>query len=159
MPGTAAQWAPIAAFWLVLFAIAAVESLRPLRIDADRSGRRLITNIALGLINAGIISLVPVSTVIAAAWAADHRLGLLNLLALPAIAGWTATILLRSLASYWLHRLSHAVPLLWRVHRIPIIATPRSIFRPAFATTRLSWRSACWLIARWPSCSACRRRR
>lgn len=118
LPETAIQWAPFLAFWIVLFAIAAAESSRPLRLGGDQSAGRLVTNIALGLINACLISVVPLSTIFAAHWAADHGIGLLHLLALPAFAAWTATILLRSLATYALHRLSHAVPVLWRVHRI-----------------------------------------
>jgi sterol desaturase/sphingolipid hydroxylase (fatty acid hydroxylase superfamily) len=118
LPRTAAQWAPYAAFWLVLFVIAAVETARPLRGGGDASSRRLLTNIGLGLINAGLISVVPLSTIVAAEWAADRGIGLLNLVAIPTAAAWVATILLRSLATYALHRLSHSVPILWRVHRI-----------------------------------------
>jgi sterol desaturase/sphingolipid hydroxylase (fatty acid hydroxylase superfamily) len=42
----------------------------------------------------------------------------MNLVALPAVVAIVGTVLLRSLATYGVHRLSHAVPLLWRVHRV-----------------------------------------
>src|SRR5206468_11855622 len=41
-----------------------------------------------------------------------------NLIVPPLPVLIAATILLRSLATYGVHRLSHAIPLLWRVHRV-----------------------------------------
>ena len=116
--GAGADWLPMAAFWLLLFGLLACEALLPLhRAPAEPKGR-LTANFGLGLLNAALFATLPLSTVIAADWAEERGVGAMNALAVPAAASFAATILLRSLAAYGLHRLAHRVPLLWRMHRV-----------------------------------------
>jgi len=79
---------------------------------------RFATNFALMLMTAGLGILTPLSSVIAADWAELRGIGLFNLVAVPAALVLLATFLLRGMTLYWLHRLSHAVPMLWRLHRV-----------------------------------------
>lgn len=118
-----AAWLPFLLFWPVLIAIAAAELWRPLYVERNEPSSRIPVNVALGLINAGLAALLPLSTVLAAQWAATQQLGLLNLVGAPLLVAAAATVAIRSLASYGVHRLSHAVPLLWRIHRVHHIDT------------------------------------
>lgn len=111
-------WLPFLLFWPVLLAIAAAELWRPLYAGRDEPGSRIPVNVALGLINAGLAALLPLSTVLPAQWAAQQQFGLLNLIGAPLLVAAAATVAIRSLATYGVHRLSHAVPLLWRIHRV-----------------------------------------
>ena len=73
----------------------------------------------LSLLNSLVLRmLIPVAGVAGAIWAADSGLGLFNHLAAPSWLEVTLFILLFDLAIYGQHRLFHAVPLLWRLHRV-----------------------------------------
>jgi sterol desaturase/sphingolipid hydroxylase (fatty acid hydroxylase superfamily) len=111
-------WILAAVFWVTLIVLAAAETWRPLRADGAEPAGRIPGNIGMGLINAAIAFLLPVSTVFSAQWAARHGIGLLNQLSLPATAAAAATVAVRSLATYMNHCLSHRLPWLWRIHRV-----------------------------------------
>src|SRR3954465_2784407 len=110
-------WSAIG-LWTALVVLVAAEMWRPLLEGHEEPRGRIAGNVGMGLINAGLILVLPVSTVVSAEWAARHQLGLMNMIALPAAVVIVGTVLLRSLATYGVHRLSHAVPLFWRVHRV-----------------------------------------
>ena len=112
------DWVRLSAFWLFLFALLLLEQLLPIHGKPREARGRLVANFGLGLLNAVIFATLPVSTVLAAQWAHDHRIGVMNLVAMPAGIAFAATILLRSLNAYALHVLTHAVPWLWRIHRV-----------------------------------------
>jgi sterol desaturase/sphingolipid hydroxylase (fatty acid hydroxylase superfamily) len=118
LPRGGAGWLAFAAFWVVLFLLAAAELWRPLHEAKEEPAGRIPGNVALGLINAALGAALPLSTVLPAAWAARHGVGLLNRVALPTAAIVVATILIRNLATWLVHRASHAVPLFWRAHRV-----------------------------------------
>jgi sterol desaturase/sphingolipid hydroxylase (fatty acid hydroxylase superfamily) len=118
LPHGTAGWLAFGAFWTLLFLLAAAELWRPLHEGKEEPSGRIPGNIALGLANAGLGLLLPLSTVLPAAWAARHGVGLLNRIALPAVVVIVATVLLRNLATWLIHRASHAVPLFWRAHRV-----------------------------------------
>lgn len=113
-----AAWLPFLLFWPVLIAVAAAELWRPLYVGRSEPGSRIPVNVAFGLINAGIAALLPLSTVLSAAWAQRHDIGLLHLLDAPPAAAIISTVAIRSLATYFVHRASHAIPWLWRIHRV-----------------------------------------
>jgi sterol desaturase/sphingolipid hydroxylase (fatty acid hydroxylase superfamily) len=116
--GIPPAWLPAAGFLLFLILLAAAELASPLH-RAPREGRgRLTANFGLGILNALIFAAVPLSTLLAAEWARQHQIGLAHWLAFPAWAAVALTLIIRSLASYGLHRAAHAVPLLWRLHRV-----------------------------------------
>ena len=112
------DWLPMAGFWLLLFALLASEALLPIHRAPREPKGRLTANFGLGLLNAGLFATLPLSTVIAADWAREQGFGAMHALAVPAAASFAATVLLRSLAAYGLHRLAHRAPLLWRMHRV-----------------------------------------
>jgi sterol desaturase/sphingolipid hydroxylase (fatty acid hydroxylase superfamily) len=118
LPQGAADWLALGLFWGLLFALAAAERWQPLHRPADEPASRIPANFALGLLNAGIGTLLPVSTVASAAWAASHHAGLMNAVPLPAAALIVGTVVVRSLATWLAHRAAHAVPLFWRAHRV-----------------------------------------
>lgn len=113
-----AAWLPFLLFWPVLIAVAAAEMCRPLYVGRSEPNSRIPVNVGFGLINAGIAAILPLSTVLAAAWAAQRDIGLLNLIGAPLPVAAAATVAVRSLATYAVHRASHAVPLFWRFHRV-----------------------------------------
>ncbi|MFL6856541.1 MAG: sterol desaturase family protein [Allosphingosinicella sp.] len=117
-PRDGAAWLAFGLFWALLFALAAAEQWRPLHRGGEEPRGRIPANFGLGLLNAGLATLLPVSTVASAAWAARHGIGLMHAVAFPAAAAIPATLLLRSLAVWLIHRASHAVPILWRAHRV-----------------------------------------
>lgn len=112
------DWAPFALFWLLLAMLAMAETWRPIHGGRGEPGGRIPGNVGFGLINAVLGVLLPLSTVVPAAWARSEGIGLLNLVPVhPALAA-LLTVLIRSLATYVVHVGSHKVPLFWRVHRV-----------------------------------------
>ena len=108
-----------AVFAGVLAAMLAWEQIAPRRVPAPNRLARRLNN--AGLLIIGTLALraaVPVLAVAAAMWAQAQGLGLFNLIALPALFSVPASLILLDLAIYGQHRLFHAVPLLWRLHRV-----------------------------------------
>ncbi len=112
--GEAAQFA---VFFGLLPLLAALEAWRPRRTPQSRRNR-WPANFCLTAINAVVLSLQPVSLVAVAYWAAERRLGLLNLVSLPLPVLLAANFLFRALLSYVTHCLMHKVPAFWRLHRV-----------------------------------------
>ncbi len=76
-------------------------------------------NLALGLLNVAVVSVVFATALVAAAeWSAATGSGLLHRLQAPAWIEWPLAILLLDLWMYLWHRLNHRVPLLWRLHSV-----------------------------------------
>jgi sterol desaturase/sphingolipid hydroxylase (fatty acid hydroxylase superfamily) len=118
LAGIPTAWLPFAGFALLMVLLALAERARPIHQSPREGPGRPIANFGLGVVNALLFSLLPLSTVAAADWARRADLGLFHWLALPAMAAIPLTVLLRSLAGYALHRLAHAVPMLWRMHSV-----------------------------------------
>lgn len=116
--GDGSAWIPLGLFLLLLCALAAAELWRPLRTGRQEKAGRIPGNIAMGLMNGALALALPVSAVVAAEWAAQAGVGLMNQAPPPLAVAIVATVALRSLAVYLAHRASHRLPLLWRVHRI-----------------------------------------
>jgi len=96
-----------------------VEAMGPFRRQALRARcRRWAVNVGLALVNGPILF----GTSLLLAWAIeDLGLGGLALLDRVGAGFWAslmATLLLAEFVSYWLHRAHHAVPFLWRLHRV-----------------------------------------
>ncbi len=127
----------LAAFGTALLALLSWELLAPLRAADARRGRRWRTNFGLGLIDIVLVRLMfPAGAVGAAVIAAKYDWGLLNVLHVPALAGIIASVLVLDLVVYVQHRLFHAVPLLWRIHRVhhadPVLDVSTALrFHPA----------------------------
>ena len=116
--GIPPAWLPAAGFLALMILLALAELARPLHLAPVEGKGRLTANFGLGILNALLFAALPLSTLLAAEWARLHQTGLTHWLAFPAWAPIALTLLLRSLANYGLHRAAHAVPLLWRLHRV-----------------------------------------
>jgi sterol desaturase/sphingolipid hydroxylase (fatty acid hydroxylase superfamily) len=103
----------------VLLALLALERLIPWRRERPLGLRRWPGNIGLAVAGSLLVrAVVPAAAVGAALWAEGRGLGLLPALGLP---GWVAiplSVVLLDLLIYWQHRVTHAVPALWRLHRV-----------------------------------------
>ena len=76
-------------------------------------------NLFIGLLNAAIISVVFSGiAVVAQFWGNTNGYGLLRVYTLPAWAGTLAAIMLFDFWMYTWHRANHAIPFLWRFHRV-----------------------------------------
>ena len=109
----------LGAFAAVLGALVLWEIAAPRRVPNLRRRVRWPSNLGIAALNTGLIRLLsPITAIGMAALAAERGWGLLNLTGTP---GWLAiplAVLLLDLALYLQHRLFHAVPLLWRLHRM-----------------------------------------
>lgn len=107
-------------FFVGIFALmAGWEALAPLRQRGVSRGLRWGNNLALVALDSAIVRLIfPVTAAGFAALAAERGWGLTNLLELPYWPALILSLLLLDLIIYLQHRLFHAVPLLWRLHRV-----------------------------------------
>lgn len=106
------------AYWGLLAALAWLESAVPAFQAAPNRNRRWPTNFGLAILNVVLVTLVPLSAVIAAQWARENGIGLLNMAGGPWWLALVATVVIRSFAGYALHVLLHKVRLLWPMHRV-----------------------------------------
>jgi len=100
-------------------ALAAWETWRPLRPAAASTVARWVHNLALAGLGAALVRVcVPVAGLAVAALAARHGIGVLHVVALPAPLAFAIGVLAFDATHYALHRLVHALPWLWRIHKI-----------------------------------------
>ena len=107
-------------FFVGIFAaMAGWEALSPLRQQMAPRTLRWSNNLALVVLDSVIVRLAfPLTAASFAALASDRGWGLLNALDLPFWPALILSLLLLDLIIYLQHRLFHAVPLLWRLHRV-----------------------------------------
>jgi sterol desaturase/sphingolipid hydroxylase (fatty acid hydroxylase superfamily) len=107
------------AFFTVFVAVASWEALAPRRRQAWRRLKRWPHNLGLVAVDTILLrALAPGAAVAVAMTAENGGWGLLNTAPLP---GWMAValgIVLLDLAVYFQHVMFHAVPTLWRLHRV-----------------------------------------
>lgn len=105
------------AFYAGIIAFALLEWVWPRRQDAHPFLVRWTSNIALLLIEVGLLRVLIPGGLVALAYLAERNgWGLLNALALPGLLAVVGGVVLLDLLKYWEHRLVHHVPLLWRLH-------------------------------------------
>ena len=108
-----------AAFLAVFAAVALWEALAPRRKRSFERRARWPHNLGLLLVDVALVRvLAPGAAIAVAMTAAGSGWGLLNALALPGWAAIAAGIALLDLAIYFQHVMFHAVPALWRLHRV-----------------------------------------
>jgi sterol desaturase/sphingolipid hydroxylase (fatty acid hydroxylase superfamily) len=99
--------------------VAGWEALAPRRARRFTRRSRWPNNLGLLAVNGVLLRLVAPGAAVGVAMAGEaHGWGLLHALALPAWAGLILAIVLLDLAVYVQHVLFHAVPALWRLHRV-----------------------------------------
>jgi sterol desaturase/sphingolipid hydroxylase (fatty acid hydroxylase superfamily) len=109
----------LAVFLGVFAAVALWEALAPRRARAFPRRVRWPNNIGLVLLDTALVRIVAPGAAIAVALAAEaHGWGLLGAAALPAWLAIPLAVALLDLAIYFQHVMFHAVPALWRLHRV-----------------------------------------
>ncbi len=106
-------------FLAVLAAVAAAEALWPRRPRSFSRWRRWPSNLGLAALNSFLVRwLYPLAAVGLAAALEDKGLGLLPALGLPYVISFPLAMILLDGAIYLQHVMFHAVPALWRLHRV-----------------------------------------
>lgn len=114
------EWAiRIGAFATIFVVMAIWELLAPRRPQAIERWRRWPANLGIAVLNTLLIRLVfPVAAVGMAMLAEARGWGLLQAVAAPRWLAVIGALLILDLAIYLQHVLFHAVPILWRLHRM-----------------------------------------
>ncbi|MCR9141098.1 MAG: sterol desaturase family protein [bacterium] len=128
-----------AVFFGALLVFGMLEARAPAQTSARvQTARRLrwTHNFTLTALNIVALGALPLSGLIAAAYADSRSIGLLNEYATPAWLALLATLLARSFVSYIIHLCNHHIPLLWRFHRVhhsdPVLDISTTVrFHPA----------------------------
>jgi sterol desaturase/sphingolipid hydroxylase (fatty acid hydroxylase superfamily) len=95
------------------------EFFRPRRPLPYTRRRRWMTNLGLTFLNMVLVRITVGGAAYAAAvFAAEQGVGLLHWTALPPWAAVVVTLLVLDFAVYLQHVMVHAVPVLWRLHRV-----------------------------------------
>lgn len=102
--------------WVILLAFAEVVSARG-QVEPTND-RRLITNFGFTAIVLAAGALFPIAKLAASATAQSWDIGLSRAWHLPWAGLFVVAVVAETFAAYWIHRLSHATPLLWRIHRV-----------------------------------------
>lgn len=106
-------------FLLVFAVVATWEFVAPCRPVTALKRLRWKNNLTLAAINVVVVrALVPLAAVGVAAAAASHDWGLLNTLSVAPLLAVPVSVVLLDLVVWAQHRLFHAVPVLWRLHRV-----------------------------------------
>jgi len=127
----------LAAFLGVLALLLLAERLAPWGHPRPLGLRRWPGNIGLAVLGSALVRFtVPAAAVGAAAYAESRGIGLLPALGAPAWFAIPFAIVALDLLIYWQHRITHAIPLLWRLHRVhhadpELDATSALRFHPA----------------------------
>jgi len=107
-------------FFLGVLAIMAIwEVIAPKRALTVSKALRWSNNLGLVFFNSFILRLVfPAAAVGMAAFAAEHGWGLFNYFELPPVLAIVLSVIIMDFIIYLQHVLVHAVPVLWRLHRV-----------------------------------------
>jgi sterol desaturase/sphingolipid hydroxylase (fatty acid hydroxylase superfamily) len=109
----------LGAFAGILAAMALWELLAPRRRQSFRRSERWPSNLGIVALDTLLVRFVfPLTAVGVAVLAETRGFGLLQMLHAPAWLALVSAVVLLDLAIYFQHRLFHAVPVLWRVHRM-----------------------------------------
>jgi sterol desaturase/sphingolipid hydroxylase (fatty acid hydroxylase superfamily) len=109
----------LGAFAGVLVAMAVWELLAPRRPQRIGRARRWPGNLGVVVLDTIILRIIfPTAAVGMALIAKAHGFGLFNAVELPRLVAILASVILLDLAIYLQHVLFHAVPVLWRLHRM-----------------------------------------
>jgi len=109
----------LGAFLAVFAAMAVWETVAPRRVLRMPKRARWTANLGVAALNSLLVRLLfPAAAVGAAAMAASRGWGVVALLNLPVWAAVMLSVVALDLAIYLQHVLFHAVPTLWRLHRV-----------------------------------------
>src|SRR5262249_3973477 len=113
------QYIRLAVFCGIFALMAAWELIEPRRTRTIGRGWRWPNNLSIVVVDTLLVRILfPTAAVGVALVAEAHGLGLFNVLPMPIWIGVAASVVLLDLAIYFQHVLFHAVPMLWRLHRV-----------------------------------------
>ncbi|NVK37745.1 MAG: sterol desaturase family protein [Gammaproteobacteria bacterium] len=102
---------------LILFML--LEAKFPKRVRRHSRKSRWTANIGLVFVNSITIRLVmPLATIGVAQYAQAQGFGLFNMWQVHPLMVFVVSIIVFDCAIYWQHRLFHAIPILWKLHRV-----------------------------------------
>lgn len=110
------NWQPFV-FVSLLVSLSLAETYFPFSPNPDRL-QHFRRNMSLTAINSALNFGLRGLLAAAAAFAGSRNVGLLNRLELSNVATAIIALFLLDLSNYFMHRLKHGVPLLWRFHRV-----------------------------------------
>jgi len=103
----------------ILIAVALWEIFAPRRKQVISRAQRWPSNLAIAALNTGLVRIVaPAGVVGFAIIAEEQSWGLRHLVQFPEWAVVLLAVVLLDLVIYFQHRMFHAVPMLWRLHRM-----------------------------------------
>jgi sterol desaturase/sphingolipid hydroxylase (fatty acid hydroxylase superfamily) len=106
-------------FCIILALLILWERWAATRATQISPARRWSTNFGMGILDTLILRFIfPAGAVGAAVLAAKQHMGLFNLVPFRGYGAIVASVTLLDLTIYLQHRLLHAVPWLWRIHRV-----------------------------------------
>jgi sterol desaturase/sphingolipid hydroxylase (fatty acid hydroxylase superfamily) len=106
-------------FGAVLLAMALWEALAPRRPRSFARSARWPANLGISILDTVVVRIVlPLGAAGFAGFCAAHRWGLLNLVKSPQYFTLAVSLLALDLVIYLQHVMFHAIPALWRVHRM-----------------------------------------
>lgn len=107
-------------FFLSVFTLVAIwEVLAPRRALTLSKAVRWVNNLGLVVLNTLLLRLLfPAAAVGVAAAAAEHGWGLLNIYQLPPLPAMLLAVVALDFVIWLQHVMVHAVPALWRLHRV-----------------------------------------
>lgn len=106
-------------FLSILSVMALYELWKPKRSLTAPKLNRWLNNLTIVSLNTLIIRLIfSTATVGVAYFVETNRWGFFSYYHLPFWITFIGSIILLDLAIYWQHRVMHAIPLLWRIHRV-----------------------------------------
>ncbi len=109
-------------FVVSIFLFISISYFFPFRNQKQVSKKRLFSNISLGIINTLFLKLlIPLSLVQFAGLCDESGWGLFNNISSINSEGILIiglSVLLLDVLIYWQHRITHIVPILWRLHRV-----------------------------------------
>ena len=109
----------LAAFFGIFALMASWEAVAPCRARLHARAVRWTANLGLVVLNSVLLRLVfPLAAVAFASLAAERGWGLLNVFVLPPWLAVLLAVVLLDFAIYLQHVMFHAVPALWRLHRV-----------------------------------------
>ena len=109
----------LALFGSVFVTLAAWELVVPRREQAMGRGWRWPNNLGVVAVDTLLVRILFPTTAVGLALLAESRgFGLFNVVALPTWVSFVASVVILDLAIYLQHVLFHAVPALWRLHRM-----------------------------------------
>ena len=153
------EWLEIhpTADWILFLAVfglfAAGGEFSPRRASLIPKSLRWIPNGGLAALDFLILRLLaPGGSLLAANWALTHRIGFFNWIELPQGFSIVWALILLEITVYYQHRAFHALPLLWKFHRVhhadlEVDVSTAARFHPV--ETVLSWGIKSLVILLW----------